>query len=82
MFTHLFGFEVRYWLRGTMLWIFLAVLAALFFFAVATDKVTVGGGLENTYKNAPFVIENFYAVAGILSILMTTAFVNQAAARE
>jgi len=82
MFTHLFSFEIRYWLRGAMLWIFLAVMAALFFLAVATDKVTVGGGLENTYKNAPFVIENFYAVAGILTILMTTAFVNQAAARD
>ena len=82
MFTHLFGFELRYWLRGAMLWIFLVVMAVLFFSAVATDKVQVGGGLENTYKNAPFVIENFYAVAGILSILMTTAFVNQAAARD
>src|SRR5271165_198673 len=82
MFTHLFGFELRYWLRGVMLWIFLLVMAALFFSAVATDKVTVGSSLENTYKNAPYVIENFYAVAGILSILMTTAFVNQAAARD
>jgi ABC-2 type transport system permease protein len=82
MFTHFFSFEIRYWLRGTMLWIFLLVMAVLFFSAVATDKVTVGGGLENTYKNAPYVIENFYAVAGILSILMTTAFVNLAAARD
>jgi ABC-2 type transport system permease protein len=82
MFKHFFGFEVRFWLRGWMVWIFFLVIALLFFGAVSSDHVTVGGTLGNTNKNAPWVIENFYAVCSILTLLMTAAFVNSAASRE
>ncbi|MGH9539576.1 MAG: M1 family aminopeptidase [Terriglobales bacterium] len=82
MFKHFFGFEVRFWLRGWMVWIFFLVVGLLFFGAVSSDHVTVGNTLGNTYKNAPWVIENFYAVCSILTLLMTTAFVNSAASRE
>ena len=82
MFSHFFGFEVRFWLRGWMVWIFFLVVGLLFFGAVSSDHVTVGNTLGNTYKNAPWVIENFYAVCSILTLLMTTAFVNSAASRE
>ena len=82
MFRHFFGFEVKFWLRGWMVWIFFLIVGLLFFGAVSTDHVTVGNALGNTYKNAPWVIENFYAVCSILTLLMTTAFVNSAASRE
>jgi len=82
MFGHFFGFEVRFWLCGWMVWIFFLVVGLLFFGAVSSDHVTVGNTLGNTYKNAPWVIENFYAVCSILTLLMTTAFVNSAASRE
>jgi len=82
MFFALLRFELRYWLRGWMVWIFLLVLAAMFFAADSTDKVRIGEAIGNTYRNAPFVIENYYAAAGIFSILMTTAFVNAAASRD
>jgi len=82
MFAHFFGFEVGFWLRGWMVWIFFLVVGLLFFGAVSSDHVTVGNALGNTYKNAPWVIENFYAVCSILTLLMTTAFVNSAASRE
>jgi ABC-type transport system involved in multi-copper enzyme maturation permease subunit len=82
MFKHFFGFEVRFWLRGWMVWIFFLVVGLLFFGAVSSDHVTVGNTLGNTYKNAPWVIENFYAVCSLLTLLMTTAFVNSAASRE
>ncbi|MGB6511232.1 MAG: hypothetical protein WBF07_24245, partial [Xanthobacteraceae bacterium] len=75
-------FEVRYWLRSWMLWIFFAIIALLIFGAVSTDEVTIGGALENTYHNAPFVIENFYAIICLLTLLMVTAFVNSAASRD
>jgi ABC-2 type transport system permease protein len=82
MFTEFFGFEIRYWLRSWMLWIFLAILGLMIFAAVGTDKVTIGGALENTYRNAPFVIENYYAILCLLTLLMTTAFVNSSASRD
>ena len=82
MFKHFFSFELKFWLRGWMVWIFFVIVGLLFFGAVSSDQITVGNTLGNTYKNAPWVIENFYAVCSILTLLMTTAFVNSAASRE
>ena len=82
MLWHIAWFEIRYWLRSWMLWIFTLVIAAMIFGAVSTDQVQVGGALSNTYRNAPFVIENYYAMVGLLTLLMATAFVNSAASRD
>lgn len=82
MLTHFFSFEVRYWLRSWMLWIFFGIIALLIFGATATDHVVIGEALENTYRNAPFVIENYYSITGLLTLLMTVAFVNSAASRD
>ena len=82
MLAHFFWFEVRYWLRSAMLWIFTAIIALMVFGAVSTDQITIGGALENTYRNAPFVIENYYAFMCLLTLLMITAFVNSSAARD
>ena len=82
MLRHIIGFEIRYWLLSWMLWIFLLIVAAMIFGAASTDQITVGNSLSNTYRNAPYVIENFYAMIGLLTLLMATAFVNSAAARD
>jgi len=82
MLAHIFAFEVRYWLRSWMLWIFFLVIATLIFGAVATDNVTIGDAISNTHRNAPFVIQTFYSFIGFFTILMATAFVNSAAARD
>jgi ABC-type transport system involved in multi-copper enzyme maturation permease subunit len=82
MLWHIFRFEIRYWLRSWMLWIFLLVIAALIFAAASTDHVRIGDSFLNTYRNAPFVIENFYSFIGLFTLLMTPAFVNSAAARD
>ncbi len=82
MLWHIAWFEIRYWLRSWMLWIFALIIAAMFFGAASTDQVQVGGALSNTYRNAPFVIENFYAIIGVLNLLFATAFVNSAATRD
>ena len=82
MLWQIFSFEVKYWLKSWMLWIFLLIMSALFFFATATDNVTVGDALTNTYRNAPFVIQNFYSIAAFFALLMAAAFVNSAAARD
>ncbi len=82
MFLHIAWFEIRYWLRSWMLWIFALIIAALIFGAASSDHIQVGGALSNTYRNAPYVIENYYAIIGLLTLLMVTAFVNSAAARD
>ena len=82
MFKQFFNFEVRFWLRSWMLWVFFLIVALMFFGAASSDQITVGSSLKNTYRNAPWVVENFYAVCSLLTLLMTTAFVNSAASRD
>jgi ABC-type transport system involved in multi-copper enzyme maturation permease subunit len=82
MFKQFFNFEVRFWLRSWMLWVFFLIVALMFFGAASSDQITVGSSLKNTYRNAPWVVENFYVVCSLLTLLMTTAFVNSAASRD
>jgi ABC-2 type transport system permease protein len=82
MFLHIAWFEIRYWLRSWMLWIFTLIIAAMIFGATSSDHIQIGGALSNTFRNAPYVIENYYAISGLLTLLMVTAFVNSAAARD
>src|ERR1700689_185171 len=82
MLLQILRFETRYWIRGFMVWVFFIIITTLFLAATSSDKVMVAGALENTNRNAPFVIQNYYGVASILGLLMTTAFVNAAAARD
>jgi ABC-type transport system involved in multi-copper enzyme maturation permease subunit len=82
MFVDLLRFELRYWMKGLMVWIFMLILGTLVFAATSSDQVTIGGSIGNTHRNAPFVIETFYSIMGIFSMLMTTAFVNSAASRD
>ncbi len=82
MFRTFFRFEISYWLRGFMVYVFLCVNALLIFGATISDNVRVGNALENTTRNAPHVIQTFYASMGLICCLMTVAFVNSAATRD
>jgi len=77
-----FFFEIRYWLKSVMLWVFTGIVALLVLLAMSTDQVTVGGAIGNTYRNAPFVVEQYYSIFWFITLLMVTAFANSAAARE
>ena len=82
MFGRIAWFEIRFWLRSWMLWNFLFVIGLLIFGAVGSDQIVVGAGLSNTFKNAPYVIQNFYSFIGLLTLLMITPFLNSAALRD
>ena len=82
MFSTFFKFEIKNWLRTPMLYIFLFIIALLVFFATASESVQIGGSVGNIHKNAPFVILQFYAVMSIITLLLTTAFMNGAAIRD
>ena len=79
---YFFFFEIRYWLRSVMLWVFTAIVALLVLLAMSTDQVRIGSAIGNTYRNAPFVVEFYYSMFWFITLLMVTAFVNSAAARE
>jgi ABC-2 type transport system permease protein len=82
MFLSIALFEIRFWLRSWMVWIFLFIIGLAVFGAVSTDDVQLGGALSNTNHNAPFLIQNFYSFIALLTLLMSTAFVNSSAIRD
>ena len=65
-----------------MVYIFALVLAALFFGAASSENVQIGGAIENTNRNAPFVVQSYFSIASLLTLLMTTAFATSAATRD
>jgi ABC-2 type transport system permease protein len=75
-------YELKYWLRTPMIWIFLFINALLVFFAVASENLTIGGSIGNIHKNAPYIIEQFYGILSMVCLLMTTAFMNATANRD
>jgi hypothetical protein len=78
----MFAFEIRYWFRSWMVWIFLLIIGAMIFGAASTDNITLGDALSNTLRNSPYNIQNFYAFIGLITMIMAAAFVNSAAARD
>lgn len=55
MIARLFLFEVRYWLRQPMVYIFFLLLGLMCGAAVAVDNIQIGGSIGSVYRNAPEV---------------------------
>jgi len=82
MFWRITWFEISYWLRSKMLWVFFGVIALMVFAAVSTPNFQLFIVLTNTYHNAPFVISAYYGFLSLVMLLMAAAFVNSAALRD
>ena len=65
-----------------MVWISFFVLTLVMFFATASQNVSVGGTVGSIHKNAPYIIETFYAILSTMLLLLTTAFMNGTATRD
>ena len=70
MFWQITRFEISYWLRSKMLWVFLGVIALSIFAAVCTPNITLFITLTNTHHNAPWVISTYYSLISIFMLLM------------
>ena len=82
MFADFFRFELRFWLRGMMVYVFLGVMTTIVLLGASSDNVRIGSTLENALRNAPFNVQSLYATSAIMTCLMITAFVNGAASRD
>jgi ABC-type transport system involved in multi-copper enzyme maturation permease subunit len=82
MFWEFLRFEWKYWLRGLMVYIFLAIVTLLFLGAAASDQIQIGGAFGPVHRNAPFAIQRSYAIASVLCALMVAAFIDGAATRD
>ena len=74
--------EWKYWLSSPMVWIFLIINTLLVFGAVSSDNVNIGGAVGSVHKNAPYIIQTYYGIMSLVSLLMTTAFMNASATRD
>jgi len=81
MIIRFFLFELRYWLRQPMVYIFLLIFGVFGFGFVALPNFSMGGG-GNTFKNAPYIVYIMYAVMSFIGLLAVTAFVNSTAIRD
>ena len=79
MFSAFFFFELRYWLRAMMVYVFLTIIGLVAFAVVSSDNVQVGGSLENANRNSPYTIQMMYAAFSIISVVMTAELANGAA---
>ena len=82
MLRHLLAFERRQLLRNGVFWIVLVVYALIGFGAMASDNVSIGGGVGNTMRNAPAVIISILGTFSVFSVLLATIFVAGIALRD
>jgi hypothetical protein len=82
MFREFFRFEVSYWLRGWMVYIFLAVIALLFGVAAGSDAISIAGVGGNMLRNSPYSIAMWYAGASLITAFMAAAIYDSSASRD
>ncbi len=83
MFFHIFSFEVNYWLRRPMVYIFIAINFLLVCGATSSDNVQIGNAVGNVLRNAPSQIQFWFSIMSIISgLVMTAAFMQGAALRD
>ena len=82
MFSEFFRFELSYWMRGWMVYIFFAVIALLFGLAAGSDVVTVAGVGGNTLRNSPYSVAMWYAGASLITAFMAAAIYDSSASRD
>lgn len=82
MFGEFFRFELQYWFRGWMIYIFIAIVSLMFGLAAGSEFVQVGGAIGNTYRNAPYIVALFYATASTITCFMAASIYDSAASRD
>jgi ABC-2 type transport system permease protein len=76
-------YELSFWLRRPMVWVFFTLITVVVGASISSDFITIGGGTTDTvYRNAPKAIQELYAIMGLITLLMITAFMNATANRD
>src|SRR5579864_395164 len=80
MWIRLYSFEIRYWLRSWILWIFLLIVTGISLYCCSSRDVMIGQA--NCDWNAGYVVEEYYALFSFLTLLMATVFVSSSTTRD
>lgn len=82
-FWSIFRFEITYWLKAMMVWVFLTIMTLLMLALLVNDEPVMQDlFFSNAYRNSSFVIQRLYGMTAVFGCLMVTAFVNAAASRD
>lgn len=82
MFKNFFLADLKYSLKGSMVYIFFFLMALMTFAATTSDNVVIGGSVGNIYKNSPHIITVFTTIMSIFGLMIATAFFNNAALKD
>ncbi|MEM1327486.1 MAG: M1 family aminopeptidase [Bacteroidota bacterium] len=82
MFKEFFLFDLKQRFKQPMVYIFFVINFALILGAVLSDDVTVGTGMGNVNINSPYSVMMYAAIMSLISVIMTTAFMNTSALRD
>lgn len=82
MLREFFRFELRYQLRSPLPWVIALVFALLAFAATTSDIITIGEGIGNVHRNAPYVILTFLDVFSTLGLFLAVALIAQPLLRD
>ncbi len=82
MFSTFLGFELRFWLRAMMVYVFLVIMTCMIMSLALSDDPSIDLIFKNALHNSPFVVQQMYAASAVLGCLMVVAFVNAAASRD
>ncbi len=82
MFREFFRFELRYQLHSPLPWVVGLVFALLAFAATTSEIITIGEGIGNANRNAPYVILTFLDVFTTLGMFVAVALIAQPLLRD
>ncbi|HEY0681539.1 MAG TPA: M1 family aminopeptidase [Steroidobacter sp.] len=82
MLWEFFRFELRYQLRSPLPWVIALVFALLAFAATTSSIITIGEGIGNVHRNAPYVILTFLDVFSTLGMFVAVALIAQPLLRD
>ena len=82
MIREVFVFELRHQLRSPLFVIVASVFFLLAFLAMASERVTVGGGTGNLDLNAAFTIVQTHYVFSVIAMFVAVAFGSQPITRD
>jgi ABC-type transport system involved in multi-copper enzyme maturation permease subunit len=82
MFREFFRFELSYWFRGVMVYVFLAVMALLYAIATGSELVQISPTGGNLLRNSSHAIATWYIGASLLTSFMAAAIYDSSASRD
>ncbi|WP_024770152.1 M1 family aminopeptidase [Aquimarina macrocephali] len=82
MFKAFFLKEISMGIKSPMLYIFFFIFTIIAAIGVVNDNIVYGGAIGNVLKNAPHIMSIYIGNMSIFSLLIATAYFNNAALRD